>query len=53
METIILALIGLGAVGFVFRKLWMTFQGKSSCGCGSSSCSGESANKGCSCCPQK
>lgn len=49
MENIVLAIIGLSAVGFTVRKAWLVFQGKSSCGCGSSECSGETSSKGCSC----
>ncbi|CUH94637.1 hypothetical protein P22_0703 [Propionispora sp. 2/2-37] len=49
MENIILALIGLSAVGFAVRKAWLVFRGASSCGCGSSTCSGARPSKECSC----
>jgi hypothetical protein len=47
METVVLTLIGLTALGYVGRTFWRSLHGKSSCHC--SGCSGGDS----SCCQNK
>lgn len=36
MDTLVLSLIGLAALGYVFYVIWRSVSGKSECNCGSS-----------------
>lgn len=47
METVVLVLIGLTALGYVARTFWRSIHGKPSCSCGSCP---DSSN---SCCQNK
>lgn len=47
METMILALIGIAALGYVARLAYQSIRGKSTCNCGGDSSCG---NKSGSCC---
>lgn len=44
MEAMILAGIGLAALGYVFYVIWRSIRGKSECNCG---CSGSCPAEGC------
>lgn len=48
METVVLVLIGLTALGYVARAFWRSIHGKPSC-----SCSGCSESSNGSCCRHK